>query len=47
MHFNRDPKLAFRDLYYVGYCGQMKDAIVPVFARPRDVNGVTRKYFTC
>lgn len=31
----------------MGYCGQMKDAIVPIFSRPRDVQGVpyTRKCF--
>ncbi len=47
-HFNTDPKLAFRDLIYVGYCGQMKDAIMPIHARPRDVSGVphARKCFT-
>jgi hypothetical protein len=39
-HFNQNPKQAFRDLIYVGYCAQMKDAIVPIFARPRDVQGV-------
>lgn len=39
-HFNKNAKMAFRDLYYAGYCGQMKDAIVPVHSRPRDVNGV-------
>lgn len=39
-HFNADPTMAFRDLYYAGYCGQMKDAIVPIHSRPRDVNGV-------
>jgi GTPase SAR1 family protein len=39
-HFNKDPKVAFRDMIYVGYCGKMKDAIVPIHARPRDINGV-------
>lgn len=36
-YFNQNPKQAFRDLIYVGYCAQMKDAIVPIFSRPRDV----------
>ena len=39
-HFNRDPKVAFRDLVYVGYNGQLKDAIAPIRFRPRDINGV-------
>ena len=39
-HFNRDPKVAFRDLVYVGYNGQLKDAIAPVRFRPRDIHGV-------
>ena len=39
-HFHADPKMAFRDLVYVGYCGPMKNAIVPIKARPRDINGV-------
>ena len=48
-HFNRDPKVAFRDLVYVGYNGQLKDAIAPVKFRPRDINGVPqqRKTFNC
>ena len=28
-HFTNNPKLAFRDLFYLGYCGKMKDAISP------------------
>lgn len=29
-HINTDPLTAFRDIYYIGYCGQMKDAFVPL-----------------
>ena len=39
-NFNTDPKTAFRDLVYVGYNGQLKDAIIPIYFRPRDVQGV-------
>ena len=48
-HFNLDPKLAFRDLVYVGFCGSMKEAIEPIFARPRHINGIpqSRKTFNC
>ena len=39
-HFNSNPKRAFRDLVYVGYNGKLKDAIIPIAFRPRDVMGV-------
>ena len=47
-HINNDPLIAFRDIYYIGYCGQMKDAIVPLQFRPREVNGASalRRFFT-
>ena len=48
-HFNRNPKVAFRDLVYVGFNGQLKDAIAPIKFRVRDIYGVssTRKVFNC
>ena len=48
-YFQKDVKAAFRDLVYVGFCGQLKDAIHPVIARPRDITGVpaSRKVFNC
>lgn len=48
-HFNRDPKVAFRDFVYVGFNGQLKDAIAPIKFRPRDIHGVPqiRKTFNC
>ena len=41
--------MAFRDLVYIGFCGQLADAIHPVKARPRDIFGVpaSRKTFNC
>lgn len=48
-YFHKDPKVAFRDLVYIGFCGQLADAIHPIIARPRDVFGVPsyRKTFNC
>jgi len=48
-YFHKDPKVAFRDLVYIGFCGQLKDAIQPIMARPRDIFGVPskRKTFNC
>jgi hypothetical protein len=37
-YFNQDPKIAFRDLVLIGYCGQMKDAISLVKRNIRDLN---------
>ena len=48
-YFHKDPKVAFRDLVYIGFCGTLADAIHPVRARPRDIFGVpsSRKTFNC
>lgn len=48
-YFHKDPKVAFRDLVYIGFCGTLADAIHPIKARPRDIFGVpaTRKTFNC
>lgn len=48
-YFQKDTKTAFRDLVYIGFCGQLKDAIQPIMARPRDIFGVptSRKTFNC
>lgn len=37
MHFNNEPVRAFRDLVYSGYQGTMREAIVPIFSRGKDV----------
>ena len=44
-----DPKLAFRDLVYVGFWGSMKEAIVPIFAEPQYDDGMpmSRSTFNC
>ena len=41
--FGQDPKQAFKDLVYIGYCGLMKDSIIPKMARPRDILPVGEK----
>ena len=48
-YFHKDPKVAFRDLVYIGFCGSLADAIHAVKARPRDIFGVpsSRKTFNC
>ena len=48
-YFQRDPKVAFRDLVYIGFCGKLEDAIHPIKSRPRDIFGVpaVRKSFNC
>lgn len=46
-HFNLNPKHAFRDLYYLGYQGKMKDALTPVIVRTRDIAMIQkRRHFT-
>ena len=29
-YFHKDAKMAFRDLVYIGFCGQLQDAIHPI-----------------
>lgn len=42
-HFTNNPKLAFRDLFYLGYCGKMKDAISPQIVRLRDIQKTQKR----
>lgn len=48
-YFNVDTTAAFRDLVSIGYCGQLKDAIVLHKFRPKDIKGVNknRNSFNC
>ena len=48
-YFHKDPKAAFRDLVYIGFCGVLADVIHPIKFRPSHIFGVpsSRKTFNC
>ena len=46
--FSLNPKDAFKNLVYIGYCGTFKDAIQIIKYKPRDLlKTSTRKVFNC
>lgn len=41
--FLKDPKLAFKNLVYIGYCGKLKDVLVIKRSSPRDVRSLAHR----
>jgi len=46
--FSNDPKEAFKNLVYIGYCGKMKDAVIIIKSKVKDLLKISkRKVFNC
>lgn len=46
--FSQNPKEAFKNLVYIGYCGQFKDAIIIYKEKAKDLlKESRRKVFNC